>query len=164
MLVDFLDRLAEKLDSYPSLNSGGCGVFAYHVGRQLEKMGVDVTVRFLTDHEIAHSFKMDVVCQARPYTMDDWNWESGDCINGHVILEIKIDGNTYYYDSGGVTDQYVCEWEWMDMIPEAFSLEHLEGMISDQEGWNEMFEVTGPDAWEVRQRIEKEFDKLLVCC
>lgn len=148
-LLAMLNKLGEEAEAkIANLNSGGCAVFAAHVGYHLKyRAGInDVALR------IGHSWAEDEsdtvpVEEARNNLHPNANaseWNAAGLSFGHVILEFKT-GKTkpqwHHYDSSGVTGvSRVTNNFGFLLHPGEMTVEEGLAIAADQAGWNEQFD------------------------
>jgi hypothetical protein len=131
------ERLKYALDlinnNYPTINSGGCGVFAVMIHDQLEKMGIKSEFHMLCrDSETAERV-MEVTDNLEFRWM---NW-------GHVIVSV----GEYYIDSTGIYpsyDEYLnANYQWVEWDYEYISGHLNKDLIrlhADSTHWNPTFD------------------------
>lgn len=88
-----LYNVCAEAERIHSLNSGGCGVFAWRVGQALEKLGVPVRVAIFGDGEDLDDM--------RHVPIREWRDVFGLYLN-HVVLEVELDGQRWHFDSEGL--------------------------------------------------------------
>lgn len=145
-MLNKLGKDAEKNIEY--LNSGGCAVFAAHVGYHLKyRAGLtDVVLR------VGHSYADDEddlipIDEARNHLHPNANaseWNAAGLSFGHVILEFKT-GKTkparWHYDSSGVTSvSNVTNNFGFLLHPGEMTVEEGLAIAADHAGWNTLFD------------------------
>ena len=148
-LLAMLNKLGKDAEKHiECLNSGGCAVFAAHVGYHLKyRAGLtDVVLR------VGHSYADDEedivpIDEARNNLHPNANAHEWNCAGlcfGHVILEFKT-GKTKpvwrHYDSSGVTDvSNVTNNFGFLLHPGEMTVEEGLAIAADQAGWTERFD------------------------
>ena len=82
-------------ETIPTLNSGGCAVYAALVGSRLEELGY-VVRGVVSDYEEQRNNLSDLFNSFRPRNTQQWRYLSH---YAHVLLTIEIDDITYLHDS-----------------------------------------------------------------
>lgn len=81
----------------PNINSGGCGVIASLVAPHIS-MYYPTIVRAFDDDEVVDLNKIRPTVKGKTLT----SWNSKNVHLGHIMLEIMVDGTSYYYDTNGL--------------------------------------------------------------
>ena len=147
-LLAMLNKLGKDAEKHiECLNSGGCAVFAAHVGYHLKyRAGLtDVVLR------VGHSYADDEedivpIEEARNNVHPNANadeWHAAGLSFGHVIVEFTT-GKTKpvgrHYDSGGVTSKFNVTNNFGYVLhPGSMTVEEGLQIASEQSGWNSMF-------------------------
>jgi hypothetical protein len=115
-LVRTLNSLGREVNSkWPRINRGGCCVYAALVGRELLDRGYPVTgvtasfCQYNNSVEQARTnLKKKNPRRRRPPTATMWQGERVDF--GHVVLKLRVRGESRHYDSNGVAPVRKRSW------------------------------------------------------
>lgn len=147
-LLKMLNELGKEAElRIESLNSGGCAVFAAHVGYYLKyRAGIkDVKLRVGNSWADEES-EIPSVEEARNNVHPNANaseWSAAGLSFGHVIIEFttgKVKRTSCHYDSKGVTGRSnVTNNFGFSLHPGSMTVEEGLQIASEQDGWNRMF-------------------------
>lgn len=148
-LLKMLNELGKEAElRIESLNSGGCAVFAAHVGYYLKyRAGIkDVKLRvgnFWADEESEIPSVEEARNNLHP-NANAYEWNRAGLCFGHVILEFKT-GKTKpvwrHYDSSGVTGVSNVTNNFGYLLhPGEMTVEEGLAIAADRAGWNERFD------------------------
>lgn len=152
-----LKRVSNSLQRFHSLNSGGCGVVAAAVARELEEHGVRYEI--VTNHDFAD------VDEARQNVSDPFDmgeWEQNGVYFGHVAVKVWLnERRAGIWDSEGFIP---AESNTFPAFPElelargSFTLEEMEAFIHQRSHWNAAFDRRQIPA--VRRAIHEAFNQV----
>lgn len=121
--------------TYPDINCGGCGVFAYELGVLLKERGIDskvVWIQHFSSRRLRKEFNKVINTQPKKlFDIDE------DIICSHIML--YIDG--LYIDSTGVyksfsnTDWGLCDYKILDYT----TIDNIKRICNHSKGWNVTF-------------------------
>lgn len=147
-LLKMLNELGKEAElRIESLNSGGCAVFAAHVGYYLKyRAGIkDVKLRVGNSWADDES-EIPSIDEARNNVHPNANaadWSRAGLSFGHVIVEFttgKVKPVGRHYDSNGVTGKSnVTNAFGFSLHPGSMTVEEGLQIASEQSGWNTMF-------------------------
>lgn len=144
-LIEMLNALGEEAETtINNLNSGGCAVFAAHVGYHLKYRAGISNVRLRIGHSFADECdQIPTIEEARKNTHSNANahdWNDVGVHFGHVIVEFELDDRVYHYDSSGVTRAAgVTENFGFVLHKGALTIEEGLQIACDPSGWNSSF-------------------------
>ncbi len=99
-----LDKLGRRTNAHiPTIDHGGCCLYAYLVGKELLAMGIPARVFTSRCYlpEIVYNTNIDAVRPKIPVnTTDEWN--AHDISFEHLGVEFDYKGTTWHVDSQGV--------------------------------------------------------------
>lgn len=166
ILIAFLTDLGADVKlNYPNINCGGCGVYAYLVGKQLEKLDKNIKVEAITNVDIFGDeiSPMDALDYIKDET-DIFEWVDNGVSFGHIALCIVIDDKSpIVFDTDHIgTGHYRFEQtESIDFeFGNGFTMEQLKPLVESAKGWNESFDRD--DIPYIEQMIEGWFEELTV--
>lgn len=154
-LRDTLDHLARMTKrKFPTINHGGCAVYAHLVGRQLGKLGIPYCgiVGDWCQHDLDNA-RNNIRNPRHKY-----EWNSAGVDFGHVGIEFFYNEKPYWYESDyGVKtpDQGFCG---LDVANGRLMPMELRGIALEAKGWNWSFDRR--QIPRVRSLIRKHFQKL----
>lgn len=136
----------------PYINKGGCCVVAALMAPLLNKH-VYTKIRVLSkayEHNSMDNARLQVVRN----TVTEWN--NNGVIFGHILLEMSVDGKTWWYDTDGLYSTLPYEQGWgvhdgVLMFDEAIEL------AKDRNSWNEKFNRSA--IWDITRAIHQFFDE-----
>lgn len=137
-----LEKLSKHVDeAFPSINYGGCCVFASIVADELAKKGVKA--RGVVGMYGWDDLDVDVRHAAANVTNieDDEEWEENGVKFRHVGLEITIEGETYHFDSTGIRkpNGYVGDSEMFHVVDGRLTRNEMRALASNPYNWNPSF-------------------------
>ncbi len=119
---------------YPTINTGGCCVYASIVGNLLLRNGFNARV-FVTSSEKANIDKArEAIGNIR--CAEEWN-ENGVYFE-HVGVELIVDSCVYHADAGTVC-KAANKFSGMSVLPGRLSVREATWLASDVAAWNPMF-------------------------
>ena len=148
-LYKTLERVQWRVLKAPNLNSGGCGVFAVAVAKELKKRGVDceiITVGYGEDSSPVIVKNSLMSNAGNPKSCDDW--DANGLTRDHVGVRFKHKRITYTYDSD-VLYRSVREFgyraddtTWKCKYPygKGMSIEDMGKLVKTKSGWNTDFD------------------------
>lgn len=140
-IIEKLNNLGqEAMERFPSLNSGGCAVFASLVADELAKQGIEA------EGVVAMDFwdYTPNIDKARKHVnnVDDGDeWEANGVRLSHVGLKLNLNGKEMLYDSEGLRPVNRTRNSLMgyDVIQGTFTREELRALADNAWNWNSMF-------------------------
>lgn len=154
-IIEKLDNLGWKAEQQiEDLNSGGCCVYAALVGRRLSELGVPVRgIVAMSDWQ--EPGNLDEARQNVNDPGDGMEWYDNDVTFTHVGLQFDLDGETYQYDSGGVTKpkRYLRNSHW-NLCEGHLTVEEMEQLAERPGNWSSWFNREQIPALE---RLVKEY-------
>ena len=93
-----LSELVLKLQDYPNLNRGGCGVVAAHIAKRLQHIFPTRVVVYNENPDI----KVDNIRNKIKNTNSPTQWEKKGFRWDHVYVEFDFENKTYLMDSDGI--------------------------------------------------------------
>ena len=148
-LIKMLNELGKDAEQHlKNLNSGGCAVFAAHVGYALKyRAGLSNVVIRIGNPWADDESDLVSVDEVRNNVHPNANasqWDSAGLIFGHVILEFvtgKTKKKLRHYDSSGVTGaSNVTNNFGFNLHPGYMTVEEGLQIASEQDGWNRCFD------------------------
>jgi hypothetical protein len=122
----------------PYIAEGGCAVFASIIAPYLNEL-LPVKVKVLNDDTtISLGFAREIGLQTRDAT----GWYKNGVEFYHVVLEFKINGVKYYYDSDGVYEwkhPYVGTHPNVKMYKGELTVDEVKSIARTSIGWNKTF-------------------------
>lgn len=132
-------------DVIPTLNIGGCGVFALTLADALKRKGIETEAiiigyngikdinkaRGIID-QIANKYKKIYL----PFNLHSLA-DNGFTIH-HIMLKIETDHGTVYIDSEGIYD-HPGNSRWKLLIEGTGSIESLRELVECKEGWTSIY-------------------------
>lgn len=167
-LIPTLRRMGRAANrKFPSLNHGGCCVYASEVGRRLEDAGL--TVRVVSGRPWAWEADQSPTDKVREVLLKNnrnvnskHNWSSNGIDFWHVAVQFMHDGKWYSCDSDSVhrgIDRFG-KRRLMHKAPgSGFTVNEAIGFAEEVEGWNSCFNRTDIPA--VKNLIDKYLSPLL---
>jgi len=141
--------LPQVQNKFPSINWGGCGVFANLLANELDKLGVKYKIIWI-GHEARH--KKDIKDIFKHYggqvSLIDFN--NRDIYLAHVMIKV---GRKFIDASGVHKNLNDTQWGWYRLRHE-ITKEQLEFISLTSEGWNTSFNRNQIP------RVEKEVKKI----
>lgn len=138
-LINKLHILNERLYKVtPFIAEGGCAVFAAIVAPYLNEL-IPTKIKVLNDDT---SISLGYAREVGLKTKDASGWYKNGVEFYHVVLEFKIDGVKYYYDSDGVYKQvhpYVLTHPRVRMYKGALTVDEVKSIARTSTGWNKTF-------------------------
>lgn len=140
-MPDLIARLracgAEVLASAPTVNHGGCGVYASHVAQALEARGL--TVWSVITSQLRDDDLNIVRNQSKPRTLREWN-DAGVLI-GHVMLQFEHEGRVWSHDARNTcTGRIKYEPTYGGRLLTGYlTLPELITIAAARKGWNPTF-------------------------
>lgn len=162
MLLNNLDVFANNIrNNIPTIDSGGCGVFAYHIAKRLENY-VPLKIRVISD---SRNKRIDGIrnriLSNEGDTKDilEWNWY--DLHFHHILIEFHYMGKDYLYDSTGVylKRNYPIQ-DYGYLCHGSLTLKELEYLVSGQTGWNRYFDRQAHIPF-VKRKVKQFFRKFV---
>lgn len=127
---------------HPRLNYGGCGVFAYLVGEQLQKLGLEVEIVTPTDggyYLSASRVRSNVTNKERAR-----EWTDNGLCRQHLAVRFKTKaGVVYTYDSDRLArsaSSFGGDYDYTDpKFGTGLTVKETKLMCKSQDGWNNTF-------------------------
>lgn len=169
------DDLIESLYDVPDVNNGGCGIVAYSIGIQLQKLKEQ---SLLPDVEIEYCVvvKGDSVSEHRyvEFERSYLNYSLDDCyrlfdegvVFEHVMLKVTLDKNEFFVDGRNYFYSFedYCEVEENPDLTIAYQTKNhtfMEKFAHDVSWWNlEQFEEPIIYIQEIKEIIAEVFEPL----
>lgn len=132
--LNLLGQAAER--QIPSLNYGGCCVFAAEVGKVLKAKGIPVrgvARGWMEATEPLHKIKEAI---NNLENADEWNDQGVNF--SHVGLQVKLGRKWYVFDSNGC-DPDATRLNGRHLYPGHLSVEDIDKLASNPENWNKAF-------------------------
>lgn len=140
-IINKLKAISSKANAtVPNINYGGCAVMAAIVGRELEKLGIEVEgiVPDSNPNQARGQVK-------KPHKYDANWWEDNGVSFEHVALRFKLDNKVYTYDTdklhkGRIRFGKRLEYKAGCKFGEGFKIVELKKIASTGDGfWNSDF-------------------------
>lgn len=134
--IEFLSDLAKDIKYRTiGLNRGGCGIFAYHVAKYLQRY---YPTRIALINMYKNGLSIDEIKPNINNKNDINEWYENGLDFHHVMVELDYpNGLTYLYDSNGLTDiTFNLPYEFSGKLGGFLTPEELKPLISRSEGWN----------------------------
>lgn len=131
-LHDLVDHVSDK---FPTINWGGCGVFAAALGKRLEQRGVKCSV-VVYSHGPA-----DIDYTRSNYVRDVGNadeWNIGDLELSHVMLCVQVKRRKYYVDGTTVSEPRTT-WLHYKRAKGRMTVDEIEQLARRADNWNSSF-------------------------
>lgn len=151
MLIDLLKRASSRLFEinfkYPSLNQGGCAIYAHALGVKLREQGFDVKVVSVGSSHYKGRFFNDIQKLREEYSgvLTPEILASNEIECAHMYCQVELFDKTYYIDSKGIQeasdDDMLQYMDWNLSIDGILSLEDCDE-VAKCEGWNYRFDRT----------------------
>lgn len=158
-LFKILRTLQKQMqEKHPSLNYGGCGVFAHLVARKIEKSGLKVEIITPCDDysKPANAVRDNIREVDNP---NDWD-NNGLCLNHLALRFITKSGVTYTYDSNVLykgSDKFGnSKYKTNPEFGTGLFIHEVEQMTKAQRGWNRCFNRREIPA--IKRKINALFD------
>ena len=139
-LIGQLNKLGKAVnEKYPTINYGGCCVYAAIVAEAL--LLRNIKVRGIVSSYDAEDFNdHNTIDNIRPYIKHHvlWRWQDNGISFSHVGLEFEINGKLRHYDSKGVkmaSDFF----DYMPIYKGRLQAYELVKLASRAQGWNSSF-------------------------
>jgi hypothetical protein len=164
-LITKLDKLSSVVaERYPTINYGGCGVFAALVVTELKKHNIHATgIVAAYDADEPDGPTIDTV---RPQIKKKTNvheWNNNGISFYHVGVEFKIGRQRKHYDSTGVKTASKM-LDHMPIYKGRLERDELRALASKQSGWNVRFDRSNIPALRrlVKKHLEVKVPKVVV--
>lgn len=133
-LVDLADDI---LDRFPTINDGGCGVFAALVAAELQHY---YKIRIIAFSDEAKRNNIDEI---RPIVdaKNIYDWKDNGCKFNHVVVEITDNnGRLWHYDATGVfpNDGSICYY--YDKLEGSLTIAEITELADSPLGWSREFD------------------------
>lgn len=162
-VLRLIKTIGKDIESrYERVNSGGCGVVALHLGRQLEGIGVDCEVVVMSREEVSTD---DVLQYKEENGSASFEGMADEfCFDyNHILIKFKSRGRTYLADSEGVYPSFDRAVNYFTKNSSnnvrypvyGISLDDLEKEVKNKDNWNTSFnrkQIPG-----IRATIAKHF-------
>jgi hypothetical protein len=140
---------------FPTINWGGCGVFANLLATELDKLGVKYKIIWI-GHEARH--KKDIKKIFKHYggqvTLGAFN--DSDIYVAHIMIKV---GRKFIDASGVHKNLNNTQWGWYGLRHE-ITKEQLELISLSSEGWNSDFNRN--QIPRVKKEVKKIFEKVVI--
>ena len=132
----------------PDINKGGCGIFAYHVGKHLVNLGYDVRLITLSDYYDDKDISM----------INEHNWRNVHSL--YTFQHIALEHDGIYFDCFGWTTyvRKIGNDNYKYKLKGYLSFDVLEKMISHSGMWNNTFDRKNIST--ITQKINSFFNEL----
>lgn len=122
-----------------NLNYGGCGVYARHVTRALQALGINARGRI-----VSYSHRDLDQVRAMYGMVGREAWRGSGFHISHVVVEFEHDGKTWRHDStltaeADILDKWDGDGGRGPLLPGVLTLAELEDMTNDRTDWNPSF-------------------------
>ena len=129
--------LADLNKEHPSINWGGCCVFAGIIGRHLKKLG-DVKVRVVQmPFRAGRNSNIDEVREKLSSNSDIMDWYAAGVEFFHVLIEFSHRKKIYYIDSEGIRTSIQAT-----LLEGALTIAEARFLGAKKRGWNPTFKRT----------------------
>lgn len=124
------------VDRYPTVNSGGCCVFASVVGRELLNRGIDVKIIVGSKTPVSN---LEVIRNTMKDSHDIEEWNMNGVVFNHIAIELPLDGKMFFFDADGLSraDRSFHGW---GIHPGRLTVAEAESMAMRDDAWNDMFD------------------------
>ncbi len=137
-LIWMLNQIGSTVyEKYPTVNSGGCCVYAAAIAVHLQRLGcpVRILVGDDSDEVCIDEIRPSVGCN----TVEEWN--NNGLYFGHVIVEFEYEGITYHYDCAGVTSPDSVTVTYGYAIVDGYlTVDEAVDLAACNDGWNSRFD------------------------
>ena len=123
---------------YPSINYGGCGIYAVAIAKELIKLHIKPKI-LVVSQETYTDMNVRDVAKTIEHTDDVHEWNDKGIIFRHVIISFTFEGQEYHYDTGGVVEADE-KYEGYHIYKGHLQLHEAKAIIKHQAGWNTTFD------------------------
>ena len=136
-LFESLNALGQRINRfYPTINNGGCCIYAATVGEELLKRGLKVRA-VVANCSGASALTLDLN-KVRRYVDNTGQknaWNSAGIYFNHVGVEFELGGKWFIYDSDGVNPRGPRLGSYF-VHPGFISVADAKALADESEGWN----------------------------
>lgn len=135
-----LTTLGRKINkNFPTINYGGCCVYAAYLGKLLEKKGWKVTGKVSAPFYASAGVDLRSVASNIKNHVDHSEWADNSVYFYHVFLSIETDTGVLFHD----TDRTVSkskQFNGLDCYDGFLTVEEMTDLANNSDGWNNTFE------------------------
>jgi len=140
--ISILNKCLKVIEEeFDDVSCGGCACVAAMVARKLRHefpvMRILVTSGRFNDNKAVN---LDEIRSNNSGVLSKWDWKSNGVGFNHVWLEIWRKGRWYVLDASGVSKRGKFYAEWGAPHIGSFSIDEVELMAADSNGWNSWFD------------------------
>lgn len=152
------DFASEVDDQFPTLNRGGCCVFAGMVGMRLQRhLPVEVAVfGYLVGRDKEKDHNLYLVKSNVSDISNVREWNDNGIHFCHVVVEFTDENQQFHFDSYGVTSDRTRGGVFL--YPGRLTVEDAISLGNKASGWNSCFDRT--QIPELQQKVSNFFDML----
>lgn len=141
-ISEALHRVSASLKQFRDVNSGGCGVVAACVSRELTDHGVRNEIVTNRDEFFGTNVTDARLNVRNPFSMAEW--EENGIYFGHVAVKVWLNDHAVgVYDSEGFIDARLNIFPAfgdLEVAEGSFTLEEMEAFIRQRSHWNPEFD------------------------
>lgn len=142
-MIETLREFGKKVeDSIPTLNHGGCGLYAYMMGEYLKEKGIpDVSCFAIQSHlRMEPEHYSNIVKIYNNKNLNMMEWLDNDVEFHHIGVKFRLGLHMVYHDSSLTIKGDVERWWDMKIVPTSFDVESIKYVaVNDPSEWNPDF-------------------------
>ena len=125
----------------PSINNGGCGVYAYMMGEALIKHGIKNVECFNEQYFLVHSTDKyrEIGESNRNKKISMYDWEDLGVEFEHIGVKFELDGVVYFHDVEQTKKNVVNNFAYGEVTHCYFDVSTIKHIASKPEGWSQVF-------------------------
>lgn len=144
-VVEILDMLGIVADyvykNYPTINSGGCCVYAAEVATIFGKFPMVSDIRGLVYCSPGYDVDADIdVVRPNISNHTSVEWARNGIAFNHIVLGLRVGGREYHYDANGLYPPDGSISVKREMLKGGLRVDELVQLASVSDGWNDEFD------------------------